>query len=203
MSASKWRSLLDQEKGKRDRVLSEIKETKKEIRQLNRRTTHLDEARALIIEVAKQTQEQLEYHIGEVVSLALGAVFEHPYEFELEFTEKRGKTEAQLWLTGDGERYEPIFSTGGGVIDICSFALRVALWSLRKPRSRNVLVLDEPFRFLSRSLQPLASMMLKELSSNLNLQIIMVSHSEDLIEGADRVFQVRKRGGKSLVKEGS
>lgn len=200
-TAAEWRSRYEREAGRRDNAEEELNHAKKSIKRLKRRTEHINQARALIIEVARQTQRQLEYHVGEVVSLALSAVFESPYEFELEFEEKRGKTEARLWLTdGTGERLEPIYSTGGGVVDTCAFALRVALWSLQRPRSRNVLVLDEPFRFLNRSRHSSASEMLREVSEKLGLQIIMVSHSEELIEGADRVFRVGKgKGGKSTV----
>ena len=53
-------------------------------------------------------------------------------------------------------------------------------------------------RFLSRDLHHKATEMLKEISEKLGLQIIMVTHSEELIEAADKVFTIR--AGK-LLKE--
>jgi len=72
---------------------------------------------------------------------------------------------------------------------------------MRRPSSRNTFALDEPFRFVSRNLQPQASLMLREISQKVGLQVVMVSHSEDLIESADRVFRVSLRKGVSVVEE--
>ena len=43
-------------------------------------------------------------------------------------------------------------------------ALRVALWSIRIPKTRSTLLLDEPFRNLNRTAQPRAAKMIKELT---------------------------------------
>jgi DNA repair exonuclease SbcCD ATPase subunit len=60
-----------------------------------------------------------------------------------------------------------------------------------------VIILDEPFRFLSKDLYPKAGEILKRLSEHLKLQILMVTHNEDIIESSHRVFTVtqdRKTG---------
>jgi DNA repair exonuclease SbcCD ATPase subunit len=87
------------------------------------------------------------------------------------------------------------------VVDLAAFALRVALWRISSPALRPTIVLDEPFKHLSEDLQPKASALLKEVSSRLGVQFIMVTHSEELVESADRVFQVSLRRGMSRVTE--
>ena len=156
-------------------------------------------AQALIQKVAKETQQKLEYHIGNVVTMAQAAVFSDPYGFELEFVERRGKTECDIWFVKDGERMEPMFSSGGGALDIASFALRCAFWSLK--RTRSTIILDEPMKFLSRDLQDKASEMIKMLSEKLGLQFIIVSHIDELISSADKVFRVSQEKGISKVEE--
>ena len=94
-----------------------------------------------------------------------------------------------------------MLASGGGVIDIASFALRIALWSISSPRPMNTLIFDEPFRFLSRELQPRAGIMLQEICKKLGLQIILVTHNPSLIDSADKIFRVSQRNGKSIVKE--
>lgn len=79
--------------------------------------------------------------------------------------------------------------------------LRIASWSMERPRTRNVIILDEPFKFLSENYQDQASSMLKELSSRLGLQFIIVTHEPILASYADRTFEVRVRKGKSKVKQ--
>ena len=117
----------------------------------------------------------------------------------MEFIIKRNKTECELYFVKDGELIDPLTASGGGAVDVASFALRVALWCLAPQRTRNTLILDEPFRFLSRDLMYKAGDMLKRLSEKLGLQIIMVSHAEDLIDGANKVFQIKIKKGISEV----
>lgn len=104
------------------------------------------EAQAVIIAVAQQIQEDVHQSITHVVSRCLEAIFDDPYEFKIEFDRKRGKTEATLTFHRNGVRIsDPLFSCGGGVVDVASFALRLACIVLEKPPRRRVMVLDEPF----------------------------------------------------------
>ena len=82
-----------------------------------------------------------------------------------------------------------------------SFALRIASYALEQGND-NVIILDEPFRFVSRDLVSRAGEILKVLSEKLNLQIILVTHIPELIDVADKVFEVKKNSdGVSNVKE--
>jgi DNA repair exonuclease SbcCD ATPase subunit len=55
-----------------------------------------------------------------------------------------------------------------------------------------LIILDEPFKFISRDLQERAGEILKTLSKKMNLQILMVTHIPEFIEVADKVFEVKK-----------
>lgn len=161
----------------------------------------LDAAQIILQEVARITQEALEFRISELVTVALN-VFPEPYTFRLQFEAKRGQSEAKIvLLTPTGEELDPMSAVGGGVIDMVAFSLRIGLWVLRQPRPRGVIVLDEPFRFLSRGLQPEAGKLIKELSTKLGLQFIIVSHEEALVENVDKILTVRKAGGISRVED--
>lgn len=160
----------------------------------------LAKVQVLFQEAARMTQEKLEYHISTVVSSALAVIWEDPYTFEVEFVTKRGVREAQLWFIRDGEKYKPIESSGGGAIDIASFALKVAAWSINKT-TRNILIIDEPFRNLSGNLQSKAAEMLCMISDKLSLQIILISHIEALVQNADKLFRVIHTRNKSVCEE--
>jgi DNA repair exonuclease SbcCD ATPase subunit len=147
-------------------------------------------ARALIQDVGKQTQQQLEYHISSIVTTAIMSVFEEDIEFKVEFVERRGKTECDFWFVKDGEKMNPVFSSGGGLLDITSFALRISFWHLNQ--NRNVMIFDEPMRFLSKELVPKAVEMVRMLSEKLGIQFIIVSHIENFVEGADKNFRIEK-----------
>ena len=100
-----------------------------------------------------------------------------------------------MYFARDGIKVDPLTASGGGAVDIASFALRVASWSMQLKRSRPILLLDEPFRYVSADLLPKASAMLKEVSVKLGLQIIMVTHSEELMAEADKIFETHIRKG--------
>ena len=82
---------------------------------------------------------------------------------------------------------------------MASFALRVASWAMQNPKSNNVLLLDEPFRYLSVNLLSKASAMLQQIAQKLGLQIIMVTHSPELVEMADAIFEVSLKNKESTI----
>jgi DNA repair exonuclease SbcCD ATPase subunit len=186
------------DRGKQEVLLSQLQNSKKDLKRKGFHLEAVTEARAIFQKAAQDTQAKLEEHIGNLVTKALGVVFEDPYEFKLEFVQKRGKTEADLWFVRHDQKCNPVDASGGGAVDIASFALRIAYWSLTK-KTRPIFLLDEPFKHLSADLQGLASDMLTMLAKQLKVQIIMVSHIKPLIEGADNIIKLGIDG--SLTKQ--
>jgi len=194
-----YRKRLEREKGKEEQLRKSIHNLQSSIKDLTRDLKRHEEAREIIKQVGLSTQQQLQYNISDITSLALEAVFQNPYELKAEFVERRNKTECDLVFVREDNRVDPLTASGGGAVDVAAFALRVASWSMENPKSRNVIILDEPMRFLSRDLQDRASLMLKEISEKLGLQFIIITHEPTLTENADRVFEVRNKKGKSIV----
>ena len=202
LNSSEFRKVLEQRKGRRDQIQDSIQNLELSLKEKGRELRRHEQARAIIQEVALKTQKQLSYHISEITSLALNTIFPEPYALEADFVQRRNKTECDLYFVRNDERVDPLSASGGGAVDVAAFALRVASWSMQRPRSRSTLLLDEPFKHLSTNLLPLAGEMLKQISERLKLQIIMVSHCEELIDAADRTFQVSiKKGISSVVQE--
>ena len=80
-----------------------------------------------------------------------------------------------------------------------AFALRVAMWSLARPKWRNTLIFDEPFKNIndkSRRTQERVAEMVKVLSRKLKLQFIVITMIPELEEIADRVFELALRKGR-------
>jgi DNA repair exonuclease SbcCD ATPase subunit len=162
------------------------------------RTTAIEETLMFCQQIAKETQEQVKFQLEDIVNLALNAVYSDKYRFEVVIDIKRGQTEARLVLFNqDNEELDPMDSTGGGVCDILSFALRIALLIISK--NDRVLIMDEPFKFISKDVKESAIEIIKRISSDLGVQIICVTHDEELIECADRIFHVTQKDGVSAV----
>ena len=206
MKTSELRKQFERKKGTFEETLQEIERLGKILDKCQREIDDTEIAQAIIQKVAKETQQELEYHIAELCSLAMSAIFDDPYEVKIEFTEKRGRTEAEIYFERDGQRIgKPLRSSGGGAVDVAAFALRMATWSLSRPKTRNVMLLDEPFQHLKGD-EPnqRAIEMVKEISDELELQIIMVSDErvkkEAIVQGADRVFYIDQKNKKSRVE---
>lgn len=215
MTPSDYKQKLEQLKGQKRQLLRSIEATKTAIRAGKQRSLDVEEAQRIIQYVARQTQEQLQFRISELVSMALAAVFEDPYAFKLEFCIRYGKTEARIYFERDGKRYyDPIFAAGMGACDVAAFGMRVSLWSLTRPKTDNFMLLDEPFRDLKgmdesekekpreqrESYACKAGKLVSMISKKLNLQFLIASHSPDVIEAADRVFEVTLVNGVSQVE---
>lgn len=193
------RNSLEQQKGQKAQIEKSLTLLHNEIRDLKRSLRRHEQAREIIREVGLKTQSQLSFHISDITSLALSAVFEDPYELKVNFVQRRNKTECDLLFVRNEQEMDPLDSSGVGAVDVASFALRIASWTMLKPRTRSTIILDEPFRFLSEGYQEKASAMLKELSQRLGIQFIIITHEEILTTAADKIFQVKKRNRKSIV----
>jgi DNA repair exonuclease SbcCD ATPase subunit len=182
------RRCVDQATAQRDILQASLTANRARLADLQARAENLAQAREIIIAVGKMTQQQLELQISNLVSMALATVFDDPYEFKVQFTERRNVVEADFFLIRDGVYYDPMESVGGGVLDVVAFGLRVADWRLRGGRS--VMILDEQFRNVWPAGQPKVNLLLRRISKELNLQIILVSHQDKVNEGADKVFRI-------------
>lgn len=201
MTLKEIRSKLDRLKGAKEETESQILDSNSSLKELEKDLHWHEQAREIVHEVGLKTQEQLQYHISDITSLALESVFNSPYKLAVQFVKRRNKSECDLLFERDGNFIDPLTASGGGVVDVAAFALRVVSWSMENPHSRNAIILDEPLRFLSEDLQEKASMMIKELSDKLKLQFIIITHEPTLATYADKEFRGTIKNGISNIKE--
>jgi ABC-type cobalamin/Fe3+-siderophores transport system ATPase subunit len=196
-----YKSLLDQSIGRRDALQSQKDAYLQKIDYLIERQKTIEIVQALVQKVAKETQEQLKFQIEDIVKTCIDTCFPDEYDFKVEFEIKRGKTECALKFYKNGHEIDDLLeSGGGGVVDMASFGIRIAAWSLGN--TANTLVLDEPFKFLSRNLQARGGEILSEISKKLGLQLIINTHIPELVEQSDKVFEVKlQKEGKWEVSE--
>lgn len=177
MSLHQFRQSLNKHLAQHARVSDQIA-TEEDI--LSRSQEHLQDvitAQKLLQAAAEQVQASAHQQIASVVSRCLESVFETPYQFKINFVQKRGKTEAELVFVRDGQDIDPVDAAGGGVIDLAAFSLRLACLLIQQPRRRRCLILDEPFSHLSSDHIPAVREMLLELARELDWQFLIVTHS--------------------------
>ena len=141
------------------------------------------EAQAIAQQVAAAMQAKAFQAVSVIVTRCLAAVFDDPYEFAITFEQKRGRTEAHCLLKRNGVECDPMEAVGGGVVDVTAFALRIAAIGLSRPYGRRLIVLDEPFRFVSLQYRANVRLMLETLAEEMGFQIVIVTHMDELRTG--------------------
>jgi DNA repair exonuclease SbcCD ATPase subunit len=212
---SQFRTNLERKKGERNHLLQSIKSEEEKIEKLTQSIEFSKKAQLIIQNTAQETQSKFTIQVSDVVTSALSSVFDDPYKFKLTITPKRNKTEADIKYSRDGYELDPMDGSGLGAVAVGALALRVALLTIQRKidprRTQSVLILDEPFIRLKgkdysgkegKTYSRKAGQLLKEISEKLNIQIICVSHTDEIIDSADRIFEVdKKRVGKWLVSK--
>lgn len=164
----------------------------------------MTKARWVITEAQRKTQVRFKETVESLVALAIKSCFrDRNFEFELVFEEKRNQMEVRpvIYEVIDGVREpydDPEDDVHGGLIDVISIALRIVMWSLETPRSRPIIILDEPGKNMG-SLIPLFGQILQEISHDLKFQLIIITHEDELIDIADRAYLVKRIGNESKV----
>jgi len=185
----------------RKAVLQEdLERNKKAAKEARKRCKDLTVAREVIQRSIIVMQEHLSVHLSQLVTEALKQVFaDDPYEFQLQFMERRNSTECDLVFIKNGVEQDPLNSAGYGAVDIASFILRLAYLLLTS--NRRLLIFDEPFKNLDKSKHKIIGEVVADLCKELDVQIIMVTHEPAFAEAADKVFVVDQYNGISNIRE--
>lgn len=155
-------------------------------------------AKQIISLVLESKRAEVRTSVEDVVSRCLTHVFGPPTSFRFADVTTRGQVGfIPTVVYGDIER--SLSEVGGGVLDIVSFGFRLAILLL-KPHTRPILILDEPFRHLSKELHPRASELVAHIARASGIQVIVVSHEPDIATNADRVITIAKTGTISTLE---
>lgn len=188
---SKYEKLINTEYTKYKVAKEGLKQNLIRLEKVRQQLSAWQEVQEFVQTSSAALQNKIHQNVSQVVTRCLKAVFgESAYEFEIRFEKRRGKTEAVLTFVKNGDAFEPLDSVGGGVVDIASFALRVACIACSLPKLRKLVVLDEPFRHLQVSLRPVAASLLEELAKEMDFQFIIISHFQDFQSEAGKVIKL-------------
>jgi len=158
-----------------------------------------EKAHQIIQKAAKMSQDPLAAHLSGIVTQAIQAVIEKPYEFVCEFVERRGSTEADLYLIKNGEYFDILGGTGGGLADVCSFALKVAYLLLSNVD--RVLIIDEVSRHINSPKQrENFAEVLSHLSKEFDIQLIINSTIPELEKVADKLITLKLVNEETVIQ---
>jgi len=205
MTAQTLRTKLDYLKGAKAQLERQYQEARKAHILAYREAAASEEAKVFLKMAAAKTQEQIKYHITGLGTMALQAVFGEDIALDLQFSNpvedekinKRSNTTAKLlFLRGNNKQpVNPLDADSGGACDVASEALQVSLWTMQKPRTRNLMVRDERLKNIndpSREMHERAAEMIQQISHNpkIQMQYIIVTMLPELEDIADKVFKL-------------
>jgi DNA repair exonuclease SbcCD ATPase subunit len=180
-------------------LLNDKRKLKRKIRKIEKELAKQSDARDVLNEAIKIVHAMFKEKIETTVSHACKQIFQRDLQIELLYEEKRNGIDTSIVVKEHETELSPKDDLGGSIIDIISFTFRIVLWFMMNPRSMNTMILDEPFRWTGKLLT-LACMVMKELSETLDFQVIVITHDDEVIEIADRVFKIENIKGESKVR---
>lgn len=148
------------------------------------------------LRLESQCEEALEYlaqqgsdRLTRLVLIGLSVIYGSDYRF---------RRVGRDILVDDGHvEVDMIDGRGGGLTDVVSLLLRVLALRQGKGGALETLVLDEPLRSVDKETALRASGFLLKIAERMGVNVLMVTHRDELVEDADFVFAVRRRDGKT------
>jgi hypothetical protein len=184
-----YRAIIDKNLSLLDDVEMQLSVKQTEYDKLLIRVNALAECHELLKTFYDRLLLQLHGNIEEIVNRGLAAVFPDPYTFKIRFEEMRNQIVARICFVRNGIELNPLTCVGYGCIDVTVFLLRLAVLYLTH-RSRQLIVLDEPFRYVSAEYRPKLYSLVQQLSQLYQVQFIIVTHDSDLTLIADTVISL-------------
>lgn len=147
----------------------------------------LEQASLILQKLSEKQREVAKTRLEELGTQALQYSLGNNYRMVIELSESRKRPQAFLYVIDDnkGIKTSPLDDNGGGIIDIISIALRLVVLQAHEPTIDGPIILDEPFKMVSKEYIPMLSDFLKKISNDFGRQIIMVTHNEFLAESCE------------------
>lgn len=164
--------------------------------------TIIKKTSAFLASVSKELRSRLVSEIEKLVTMAITKVLnDDTLSFKLDFETTATTTNARCKLFDKvtNEEYDIIDSFGGGLSDIVCTALRLISIELWTPKNDLPIFLDETGKYISSDYQRNFGLFLKEWSRQFNRQIILISHSKDVVLDADKRIVITKKADKSII----
>lgn len=190
-------------KARRDALALDRAAKQEQLGQAQADLSILEQVSALLAQTAEQARQDATLQIEGIVTSALQAIFGSTMSFKVELAQRGGRAEAEFYVEssfgegGEPLRTRPQDSRGGGVVDVVSLALRIAMLESYRPRLGGPLVLDEPGKHVSDDYIQGVAAFLAQVSEHAGRQVLMVTHNAHLAEMAPVAYRVTAANGTS------
>ena len=184
----------------RDLLSEQMTEAEQRKKKAEGQLAQFDLVQILLQHTSDFARRQAKRRIEEIVTSALSVVFGKDYAFRVEIEVKGNQPVAEYYLESEGvvtQLKPPDYDRGGGVADVVSLALKLAIAELSGVKG--TLFLDEVGKHVSMEFAPNVAYFLKEYSEKFGRQIVLITHNEHLAEIGDISLGVTQKRGQSTV----
>lgn len=145
----------------------------------------------------KSTRVFIESLINDGIEYVIG---DNSVSIKIESSIKNNKVQYAINILDNKNNIEGgTESFGGGILAIISFIFRIVIMHISKMFP--LIVIDENLTFVSHHYQERLSQFIKHISSQFNINVLMISHSPKLNTYADKIYEMKKVDGISRLEE--
>jgi len=187
------KSSFDQTQGQLVLLTKQVETQKEKLESLGVQKLTYAKSVELVNLVQLVTKQRTKESFERLVTYALRFIYSENYDFELDFGRRGNLAEINFNVKTPEfkESFDPLDTSGGGVLDILSLALRICLIELSNPRVEGFVLLDEPFKHLSAEYLSKAEQFLEAINKKIGRQIILITHKAELVENAVNKIEVK------------
>ena len=197
----KVKATYNQRKGAKEQLSKEKEVMQARAKLLNHKRDIFEKSTILLQKASETAREYIKNHFENIVSYALQSIYNENYQFKIKFTTLRNAINIQFFvITPENPALiSPQDSRGGGVVDVISLALRIAMLEFYSPRIEGPILLDESLKHLSAKHIPAAADFFKAIRDRIHRQIIFITHQRNFGEYADKIFKIEQSKGESKI----
>lgn len=142
----------------------------------------------------------------ELITSGVKEVFEKDYRISIEFSNPGNSYHAEFYVyLPDGKKVNLVAGEGGGLRDFISVLQRILYIILEPTKPSRVIFLDECLKALDSTRAVTAFRFLSELAKELDVQVIMITHSAAAVSlaeaGAVTVVELGNDGKRVYAKK--
>lgn len=150
----------------------------------------LENSKPYIDDLIDKFSETALKRLEDLLSLGLSRIFQdRDYSVEIRVSEKRSAKCAELYLIDDGHAFLMRDScVAGGILVVVGFLIQV--FYVANLDLAKILFLDEALSNISTQYLPNFFSFVKELSVQIGLTVVLITHDTRFLEYADRIYKV-------------
>lgn len=192
-------------KAQRESALRELTSLRVGFDSMQKLEIQMSQAANLLREVAERCEATSKGMIERIVGHGLKVIFGEQDRFSISVETKARAVQAYMCL-GEDEKGQPhrssiLDSRGGGYVDVISVLTVLVMMLQTKPHLQRILILDESFAEVGGDHLNKVGEFLQFLVKKLGLTILLITHSQELVDYADRLYEVDMVEGSTRVKE--